>query len=340
MRTAGRCCLAIFAMMRALLLVPHPASGDGSTGSATVTWLSPENRRRVLAGTFAILFAIVLPAVFPARGDTIPSAATGSGYTDSPADILSPVTFASATGVTTASSSGSLSGTNANGSTYDASGSAVVNPDGTLGAVASIAVTGNADSASASSATLVDGLTVTVPGIPTGTAGTLEVTGTVSGTFTPLSGTGPYDISDTFYEVTPSLGSINGSNFADSIDGGSCVYTPTSSTTCSLTYSIPFTFGNEFEMVQWLDTYVFADSAANPNLTAGGTASYGDTAQITSIVVLDDANGSTLTDFDITSASGLDYTANGVSAPEPSSLVLLCVGLLLLGFMAKRKSIA
>jgi hypothetical protein len=290
-----------------------------------------EYGQKALMATLVTLLAFLLSgSVSHALGDTLPEAYTVSAVSYSSTQTI----FASDTVITapfTASSSGSSSGTSAPGTTYAASGSAIVNADGSLGTTATISVTGPNPTASGSAALFLDGLTVDAPGL-TGTAGTIAFTGTISGNFIPNSGStvGVNVFPNTFYSITGSFASALATTVttpADGIYGGSCVYT--SPTTCTLTYLLPFTFGDEFEVVSDLDTYVFADDGG------GGTNAFGDTAQITSIAI--DAAGNPVTDFTISSVSGLDYTANGVSAPEPSSLALLGVGLVALGLTAQRR---
>jgi hypothetical protein len=302
---------------------------------------------KVLTGVLGILLACVLfGTVSQARGDdTVPEASTGIGiyfYSTTTSTVFSTDTVTTAP--FTSSSSASPSGMDGLNS-YTASGTSIVNPDGTLGATSTISVSGPSPTFIwlSSLAYSTDELTVTAVGVPAGTVGTFYPTGTVTGTLISSNDTNlvNFVIVNASYGIAGTVGGAEadiGGSFADTVVASGSDCSPTSpslgTVSCTLPFApLPFQFGVPFEVVQLLDAFVLAEPGPG-GMAEGGTSNFLDTAQITSIAV--DANGNPVTDFSITSASGLDYTANGIT-PEPSSLSLFGVGLLFLAFMVKRR---
>jgi hypothetical protein len=170
-----------------------------------------------------------------------------------------------------------------------------------------------------------------------------SATATITGSTYSLTGTNfsyvivnvGYGMAETFLDAE-----MSAANPADNALGDSECLPLTGSTSpsglgpvkCTLSFSLPVTWGQPFELATDLDAYVFATPGPG-EIAEGGSSNFSDTAQITSIAL--DANGNPVTDFTITSASGLDYTANGIT-PEPSSLSLFGLGILFLAFVAKR----
>jgi hypothetical protein len=232
--------------------------------------------------------------------------------------------------------------------TYTASGSAIVNTNGSLGASSTISVTGPDSNITlvGSEALLTDELTVTASGVPTGTPGMFNSSVTIMGSTASLTGTNfsyvivnvGYGMAETFLDAEMSAANPADNALGDSEcspSSGSTSPSGLGAVTCTLSFSLLMTYGEPFELATDLDAYVFATPGPG-GIAEGGTSDFFDTAQITSIAV--DANGNPVTDFSITSASGLDYTANGVFAtPEPSGLLFLGIGLLFVALMAKRR---
>jgi hypothetical protein len=307
---------------------------------------------KVLSGVLGILLAcLLLGTVSQARGDAVPVAYTtttvdtSSGMLTTEATSTVPFSMTSSVGMS--SSSGPNTGSDGVNS-YTSSGSAVVNINGSLGASSTLSVSGPEDpnpgfTLVGSEALLTDELTVTAPGIPTGTLGTFDPTVTIMGSATsPASANFSYVIVNAGYGVaeTSSVAQMSAANYAYNVIGPTSNCSPVSpdlgTLTCTLSFPesswLPITWGVPFELATDLDAYVFATPGSG-GIAEGGTANFYDTAQITSIAL--DANGNPVTDFSITSASGLDYTANGIT-PEPSSLSLFGLGILFLAFVAKR----
>jgi hypothetical protein len=306
---------------------------------------------KVLTGVLGILLAcLLLGTVTQARGDAVPMAytffvtSTTSGVTTYMPDTATTAPF-------TASSSGAVSGTDGT-NPYTGTGYSIVNANGSLGAESTISVSGSTPTFTlvGSLAIFTDELTVTAPGIPTGTPGTYGPAVTITGTLSSSNETNlvNYIIVDAAYGMA---GTVAGAEAAVGTDsnqfintGSDCSPQPANPSaasgtqeSCTLSFPesslLPITWGVPFEVATEFDAYVFATPGPG-GVAEGGTSNFSGTAQITSIAV--DANGNPVTDFSITSASGLDYTANGIT-PEPSSLSLFGVGLLFLAFVAKRR---
>jgi hypothetical protein len=98
--------------------------------------------------------------------------------------------------------------------------------------------------------------------------------------------------------------------------------------------AIPFTYGQPFSIEAYLETVALLecqDATACASWSGGPiTVDATHTAVIDSLSVFD-ANGNPVSsaNWSATAASGLDYTATGIAAPEPSSLALLGTGLLM-----------
>jgi len=305
---------------------------------------------KVLREVLGILLAcLLLGTVSQARGDAVPMAYTtttvytSSGVLTTEATwTVTPFTYMSPPDI---SSSGPNTGSDGVNS-YTASGSAVVNAKGSLGASSTLSVSGPenpnpGDTLVGSEAVLTDELTPTAPGIPTGTPGMFNSNVKISGTLSSSNGTNlvnyiivntGYGMAETFLDAENSAANYD-DNVVATESGCSPVSPPLGSVSCTLSFTLLFTWGEPFELATDLDAYVIATPGPG-GMTEVGTSDFIDTAQITSIAL--DANGNPVTNFSITSASGLDYTANGIT-PEPSSLSLFGVGLLFLAFVAKRR---
>ncbi|MEO8442126.1 MAG: FxDxF family PEP-CTERM protein [Betaproteobacteria bacterium] len=103
-----------------------------------------------------------------------------------------------------------------------------------------------------------------------------------------------------------------------------------------VTFNIPFTFGTAFELGIFANA--IARTASQGAVEAINTATVDFSNTITwngiSAVTL---NGQAV-DYDLTSASGVDWrTATVTAVPEPETYVMLLAGLGLLGFVARRR---
>ena len=128
----------------------------------------------------------------------------------------------------------------------------------------------------------------------------------------------------------------------------STVYSFTTSTADSYFWSSRFlTFGQPFPIQMWFEGGADAGcenesacaSWAGLPVSVGVNAS--DTAILDSLTVYD-SNGDVIapSDWSVTAASGLDYTAKGI-VPEPSSygLLALCLGVLALVGRSRRRAV-
>lgn len=246
------------------------------------------------------------------------------------------------------------------------SGGAIVNSDGSLGAIISAAVRVPMDYSGANAAIAAwgqaftwDYLTVTAPG-KTGTAlakitssfhgsvysnpalglpgpcfsltdgggATISTSGSCLAPSTGYSGA----VADAYYDIA-----VNGAtifqNYSAYFRNYSVLNHPT------VTYLVPITFGTQFELEQELAAYVFvqAGSYGSPfdgPANANATSDFADTAQISQIQLFDN-NGDPIPGFVISSTSGLRYTQEGISAPtsvpEPSSFAIVVAGIGLIG---------
>ncbi len=108
---------------------------------------------------------------------------------------------------------------------------------------------------------------------------------------------------------------------------------------------IPFVFGAPVDFLAWLEAStavdcVTVDIGDQCMDWIGGFADslFNDTATLTGIVVTD-GSGAQISDFTITSASGVRYSANGVAlpaaVPEPASILLLGTGVV--GMVVRRR---
>jgi hypothetical protein len=100
-------------------------------------------------------------------------------------------------------------------------------------------------------------------------------------------------------------------------------------------YTVSDTIGIQFGVP--FDLYFWLAATTDPaNGALSGTADYSSTAMLTSIQVVD-GNGSPISNPSFTSASGLEYTVDGV-APEPGSWLLGGVGLAAIGVFRSLRS--
>jgi hypothetical protein len=309
--------------------------------------LSIDRIKRPLAGAVAALLACLLfGTISQARGDTVPEASTVIAY--SLGSSPGPVIITSDTSATYPSlSSGTMSGMDGSNQFSVTGWSSVgLNSAGilVLGATSALTVSGPGPITTLgdSSAIFTDYVTLTPTAAdPLGTTALFTPTATISGNYSSTTGTAnfSYIIVNAGYGAA---GSIAGAQADLGIQGNSvigstiCMPVPPPRTGCTLSFApLTVAYGVPFELVQYLDAYVYATPGPG-GATEEGSSNFGDTAQITSIAV--DVDGSPVSSFSATSASGLDYTANGVFAtPEPSGLSLLGVGLLFLALMVKRR---
>jgi hypothetical protein len=213
-------------------------------------------------------------------------------------------------------------------------GAAMVN-DGSVGASASVTVTGTPGAPSYvsadSGAVFNDMLTITSE--PIGTSGVLELTYALDGVISH-TGTGYNSSSASLYTLATSFNYDN-----TGIESGSNVEVgPDGTYNDTVTFYYPFTYGTAFATELYLD----ADAQLVPvdSTPYSATVNYYNTAALNSALVF----GGTISDLgaennaaDIGSASGLNYGPNGISAvPEPGTwfLVASAMGVLAL---AKRR---
>jgi hypothetical protein len=150
-----------------------------------------------------------------------------------------------------------------------------------------------------------DELTINAPGQAGGAPGSVTFTMQIDGTTTANA----YGTAGFITQV----GSAPATQVIPSFQGGYTV-----SDTIGIQFGVPF------------DVYFWLEATTGPaNGALSATADYSSTAMLTSIQVMD-GNGSAISNPLFTSASGLEYTVDGV-APEPGSWLLGGVGLAAIG---------
>jgi hypothetical protein len=156
-----------------------------------------------------------------------------------------------------------------------------------------------------------DELTINAPGQAGGAPGSVTFTMQIDGTTTANAyGTAGF--------VTQ-VGSAPATQVIPAFQGDSTV-----SDTIGIQFGIPF------------DVYFWLEATTAPANALSATADYSSTAMLTSIQVVD-GNGSPISNPSFTSASGLEYTVDGV-APEPGSWLLGGVGLAAIGVFRSLRS--
>jgi hypothetical protein len=86
-----------------------------------------------------------------------------------------------------------------------------------------------------------------------------------------------------------------------------------------------------------IDFDLFLVAAAYGSDAGGsGSANYFDTAGVSSLMLIN-GNGSPVIGADIITASGTQYPNGSIATPEPPSLLLLGLGLLMIGIVQTRR---
>lgn len=245
--------------------------------------------------------------------------------------------------------------------TYSGSTHATAQP-GQLKSSSSATHNGNADNATVNSAQsyakFVDALTPTSAGVASGTAGVMRLAMTIDGNFA-INGKGAagmifrYDYGD----PRPGYPAINRTlleSFIDIYGNGYQLYGPhsylgsfqtppgfnvtigPSDASGSPAYAsfggsstvyadIPITFGSSTEFRMGLFTWINIGNGSGTQ-----NSDFGNTATLTGIQLFT-GSGTEITDFSLASASGAQYTADGiVLVPEPATLMLATGALLML----------
>jgi hypothetical protein len=84
---------------------------------------------------------------------------------------------------------------------------------------------------------------------------------------------------------------------------------------------IPFAFGNPFEIT------IALNAEADANFCCSAAANFDSTLSWEGVVELRDGGGALVSDFEITSSSGVDY-AEPIPVPEPAAEAMTLVSLL------------
>lgn len=172
-----------------------------------------------------------------------------------------------------------------------------------------------------------DILTVYGLGIPVGTPGFLNLSMTVTGSFTcDSTPTCPTGLA---FGYGP--GTLGVSTAVHRIGGESP--TPGPFSTTQMLVPLPMFYGIPFNINLQLGTTarVLQNTSTGQFINTFDTSDLAHTLRVTGISVTD-ATGDSLP-FNITSAAGLTYTASGIESPEPGTLVLLAAALVILGTM-------
>jgi hypothetical protein len=215
------------------------------------------------------------------------------------------------------------------------------------------------------SAYWIDQLTYTKASL-TGQSAFARATFSLSGGLNSLSEAGTFGNStiaaritvdgDRVFYATGQLISREGAITTDydrcqSVNGGGCNLDPVSDLAGIFSFDIPFVFGTAFTMTGSLDAFTQAVSWS-PGKVASAYSNFGSSGVWGGISQVHLADGTVLSDYNLSSASGFDWAGTGPSSPPPpppspppvstvpvpGTLWLCGVGLLSLIGMGRRNS--
>jgi hypothetical protein len=215
-----------------------------------------------------------------------------------------------------------LSGTTTGGASTSLSGSTHVETGIIKGYV-----TSDGPASAVSRGILRDSLTITSPGVPTGTPGTLSFSISVNGSLSAPSGS-----SAATYQLQADLGggafdiNASGTQYSPGL-GGAFIGDPFGIYTATISFQYGFAMPLDVELTATV-------SAGNDFTSTGaGTSDLGHSLYWNGITNVT-ASGSPVGSFTVDSATGGNWTNSFVPVPEPLSISLLAVGTM--GLLSRR----